>query len=141
MTLSAAIFAQQPPKPTEGDFTLHNFRFRSGEVLPELKMHYTAYGKPVTDAKGRISNAVMILHGTTGSGQQFTSERFAGVLFGPSQLLDANRYYIILPDSIGHGHPASRATACTPGFRITTTTLRRSTRCLLTASELITCAS
>ena len=104
MYLSTAAFAQAPPKPSEGDFTLHNFHFHSGEVLPELRVHYTTYGKPVTDAKGRVSNAVMILHGTTGSGQQFTSERFAGVLFGPGQLLDGNRYYIILPDSIGHGH-------------------------------------
>ena len=100
--ISAA--AQEPPKPTEGDFIAHNFHFKSGESLPELRLHYTTYGKPVTDAHGHVTNAVMVLHGTTGSGQQFTGARFAGVLFGPGQLLDASRYFIILPDSIGHGH-------------------------------------
>ena len=83
---------------------VHNFRFRSGEVLPEMNLHYATYGKPVTDSAGRVTNAVMVLHGTTGSGQQFVSPRFAGVLFGPGQLLDATRYFIILPDSIAHGH-------------------------------------
>lgn len=102
--LSEAIFAQEIPRPSEGDYVVRNFHFRSGETLPEMKLHYATYGKPAMDAKGRVSNAVMVLHGTTGSGQQFTSPRFAGVLFGPGQLLDASRYYIILPDSIGHGH-------------------------------------
>src|SRR5579864_698793 len=101
---SAFASAQEPPKPTEGDFTVHNFRFRSGELLPEMNLHYATYGKPVTDSAGRVTNAVMVLHGTTGTGQQFTSARFAGVLFGPGQLLDANRYFIILPDSLAHGH-------------------------------------
>lgn len=96
--------AQDVAKPTEGDFVAHNFQFRSGEVLPDLKLHYATYGKPVTDASGRVTNAVIILHGTTGSGQQFVRSSFAGVLFGPGQLLDTNRYFIILPDSIGHGH-------------------------------------
>jgi homoserine O-acetyltransferase len=91
------------PQPHEGDFIVRGFRFKSGEVLPETRLHYATYGKPFADSTGRIANAVMILHGTTGSGQQFTGERFAGVLFGPGQLLDATRYFIILPDSIGHG--------------------------------------
>lgn len=95
--------AQQLPQPSEADFLVKDFHFRSGEVLPELRLHYATYGKPVIDASGRITNAVIILHGTTGSGQQFVGERFAGVLFGPSQLLDASKYFIILPDSIGHG--------------------------------------
>ena len=94
---------QASPAANEGDFVVHNVRFRSGESLPEMTLHYTTLGKPMKDASGKVSNAVMILHGTTGSGHQFMSERFAGVLFGPGQLLDANRYYIILPDSIGHG--------------------------------------
>ena len=93
----------QPPSPTEGTFTVHNFHFRSGETLPEMKLHYTTFGKPVTDSAGRVTNAVLILHGTGGSGKQFVGEQFAGVLFGPGQLFDANRYFIILPDSIGHG--------------------------------------
>jgi len=104
LAVSALASAQEPPKPAEGDFKVHNFRFRSGEVLPEMNLHYATYGKPLTDAAGRVTNAVMILHGTTGSGQQFTGARFAGILFGPGQLLDANRYFIILPDSIAHGH-------------------------------------
>ena len=83
---------------------MHNFHFRSGEALPEMRLHYATYGTPSRDASGRVTNAVMILHGTTGSGQQFTGARFAGVLFGADQLLDVNRYFIILPDSIGHGH-------------------------------------
>src|ERR1700719_6488 len=97
--------AQQAPAPatSEGDFVLHNFQFHSGESLPELRLHYTTLGKPVKDAGGHTTNAVLILHGTGGTGQQFFAPQFAGVLFGPGQLLDAARYYIILPDGIGHG--------------------------------------
>ncbi len=96
-------FSQQAPEPAEGNFVIHDFHFRSGEVLPEMRLHYLTYGKPVSDATGRVTNAVMILHGTTGSGQSFTHANFAGVLFGRGQLLDTNKYFIILPDSIGHG--------------------------------------
>jgi homoserine O-acetyltransferase/O-succinyltransferase len=97
--------AQQTPPPgvTEGDFVVHDFNFRSGETLPELRLHYTTLGKPVHNAEGRVTNAVLILHGTGGTGHQFLIPIFAGELFGPGQLLDAARYYIILPDSIGHG--------------------------------------
>ncbi|HET9409979.1 MAG TPA: alpha/beta fold hydrolase [Candidatus Sulfotelmatobacter sp.] len=101
---SAPGYGQEIPKPAEGDFVTHNFHFHSGETLPELNLHYATYGKPVTDAAGRVTNAVLILHGTTGTGQQFVRPSFAGVLFGPGQLLDTNRYFVILPDSIGHGH-------------------------------------
>ena len=93
----------QPPAGTEGDYVVENFRFRSGEVLPQLKLHYTTFGSPQRDASGKVTNAVLILHGTTGTGKQFVSPQFAGVLFGPGQLLDATRYFIILPDGIGHG--------------------------------------
>ena len=95
--------AQNAPISTEGDFVAQNFQFRSGEVLPSLRLRYMTFGTPKRDASGRVTNAVMILHGTTGSGKQFVSPQFAGVLFGPGQLLDATRYYIILPDGIGHG--------------------------------------
>jgi homoserine O-acetyltransferase len=97
--------AQQPPgaRGTEGDFVVHHFQFHSGESLPELRLHYATLGKPVRDAAGHTTNAVLILHGTGGSGQQFFQPQFAGVLFGPGQLLDAARYFIILPDGIGHG--------------------------------------
>src|SRR6202050_5013044 len=90
-------------KPVEGDYVLAGFRFASGEMLPELRMHCTVLGKAHRDAHGRIDNAVLILHGTGGSGHSFLSDRFAGVLFGKGQLLDSNRYFIILPDGIGHG--------------------------------------
>ncbi len=89
--------------PQDGDFVVRDFRFNSGEVLPELRLHYTTLGTPARDASGRVTNAVVILHGTGGSGRQFLSPQFAGVLFGPGQLLDASRYFIILPDAIGHG--------------------------------------
>jgi len=97
------IASAAPPAPAEGDYTVPEFRFDSGESLKDLRLHYTTYGKPVRDAAGHVTNAVLIIHGTGGSGQQFTGDKFAGVLFGPGQLLDASRYYIILPDNIGHG--------------------------------------
>ncbi|MEP6885065.1 MAG: alpha/beta fold hydrolase [Gammaproteobacteria bacterium] len=89
--------------PYEGDYILHDFHFASGEVLQELRLHFTALGKPKHDAHGRVSNAVLILHGTGGSGRSLLNEHFAGVLFGKGQLLDSSRYFIILPDGIGHG--------------------------------------
>ena len=91
------------PPPAEGDFNVKNFKFRSGETLAELRLHYTTFGKPVRNVAGRVTNAVLILHGTGGSGRQFLQPIFADELFGPGQLLDANRYFIILPDGIGHG--------------------------------------
>ena len=87
----------------EGDVVLRDFRFRSGERLPELRMHYATLGTPHRDAQGRIDNAVMVLHGTGGSGRQFVQPQFADELFGPGQPLDLARYYVILPDNIGHG--------------------------------------
>src|SRR5581483_5425753 len=101
--LASALFAQDVPKPAESDFLIHNFHFRSGETLPELRMHYATYGSPQRDADGRVTNAVMVLHGTGGSGQQFVRAEFAGELFGPGQLLDSTEYFIILPDNVGHG--------------------------------------
>jgi len=107
----AILPAQLPAQQTsaaklatsEGDYVSHDFHFQSGETLPELRLHYTTLGKPERDASGRVTNAVLILHGTGGSGHQFLAPQFADVLFGPGQLLDANRYFIILPDNIGHG--------------------------------------
>lgn len=90
-------------RPVEGDYVAENFRFASGETLPELRLHYTVLGKPHRNAQGRVDNAVLILHGTGGSGRGFLTERFSGVLFGKGQLLDTGRYYVILPDGIGHG--------------------------------------
>ena len=106
LVLSAIPCAAQQaatPATVEGDFVAKNFKFRSGESLPELRLHYTTLGKPSRDAQGRVTNAVLILHGTGGTGHQFLSPIFAGELFGPGQLLDTAHYYIILPDGIGHG--------------------------------------
>src|SRR5664279_1127904 len=108
--------AQNALTSTEGDFVAQNFHFRSGEVLPSLRLHYTTFGTPKRDASGRVTNAVKVLHGTTGSGKQFVSPQCAGVLFGPGQLLDAARYYIILPDGIGHGKSSKPSDGLHAGF-------------------------
>ncbi len=91
------------PEPVQGDFVIRNFRFASGETLPELRMHYRTYGTARRDARGVVRNAVLVMHGTGGTGAQFVSRTFAGELFGPGQPLDASRFFIILPDDIGHG--------------------------------------
>ncbi len=100
---ATAIFATPYPAPTEGDFTIRDFKFASGETLPELRIHYRTIGKPEKDAHGKTRNAVLIMHGTTGSGAQFIRPEFAGELFGAGQPLDATKFFIILPDGIGHG--------------------------------------
>jgi len=89
--------------PTEGDYTIRDFKFQSGETLPELRIHYRTLGKPRTDAQGKTTNTVLIMHGTTGSGAQFIRPEFAGELFGKDQPLDATKFFILLPDGIGHG--------------------------------------
>jgi homoserine O-acetyltransferase len=101
-SLRAEPPAASPP-PVENDYVIRDFHFASGETLPELRLHYTTYGKPRRDAHGKVDNAVLILHGTGGSGRSLINEHFAGVLFGKGQILDANKYFIILPDGIGHG--------------------------------------
>jgi homoserine O-acetyltransferase len=92
------------PAPTEGDYTIRNFKFQSGETLSELRLHYRTLGKPEKDAQGKTTNAVLIMHGTTGSGAQFVPRpEFADELFGKGQPLDATKFFIVLPDGIGHG--------------------------------------
>ena len=86
-----------------GDFVAKDFRFRDGEKMAELRLHYRTLGTPARDAAGQVRNAVMILHGTGGTGAQFLQPQFDEELFGPGQLLDTSKYYIILPDGIGHG--------------------------------------
>jgi len=109
VVISAVIAAAQPslaadkPTPAEADYVAHDFHFKSGETLPELRLHYATFGKPERDASGKVTNAVLILHGTGGTGHQFLAAQFADVLFGPGSLLDATRYFIVLPDNIGHG--------------------------------------
>lgn len=107
---TAVAMAQQPtPAPTPqlsgkgGDFFIKDFKFENGETLPELKLHYVTFGTPVKDSSGKVMNAVIINHGTGGAHTQFLGRGFAGVLFGKGQLLDAEKYFIIIPDSIGHG--------------------------------------
>jgi homoserine O-acetyltransferase len=105
LVCTATAGAQEPPAlPTQqGDFTVRDFKFQSGETLPELKLHYTTLGTPFRDHSGRVTNAVLVLHGTGGDGHQFLRPQFAGVLLVPGGLLDPARYFIILPDDIGHG--------------------------------------
>ena len=91
------------PGAIEADYVVKDFHFQSGETLPELRMHYLALGKPQRDKRGVVRNAVIVLHGTTGTGSQFLRAEFAGELFGKGQPLDVTRYYVILPDNIGHG--------------------------------------
>ena len=91
------------PAPVEGDYTIRDFKFASGESLPELRLHYRTIGKADKDEAGRTRNAILITHGTTGSGAQFIRPEFAGELFGKDLPLDATKYFIVLPDGIGHG--------------------------------------
>jgi homoserine O-acetyltransferase len=89
--------------PLEGDFSLNNFQFTAGETLAALRIHYRTLGEPRRDGRGVVDNAVLLLHGTGGSGGQFMTPEFAGELFGPGQPLDVSRYFVVLPDGIGHG--------------------------------------
>jgi homoserine O-acetyltransferase/O-succinyltransferase len=109
--LSAAVLllsvsvarAADYPAPVEGDYIAHDFKFGTGETLPQLRLHYRTIGTPQRNAAGKVTNAVLILHGTGGSGQGFLSPTYAGELFGAGQPLDATQYFIVLPDGIGHG--------------------------------------
>jgi len=108
--LALAAFSTARPQQAQialpiqqGDYLAHNFKFGTRETLSDLRLHYRTLGQPKRDASGHVSNAVLILHGTGGTGAQFLGPQFAGVLFEPGQLLDAAKYYIILPDGIGHG--------------------------------------
>jgi homoserine O-acetyltransferase len=105
LAVSARAFAQPAPFPTpvEGDFVARDYVFTSGERLAEVKIHYRAVGTPRKDADGVVRNGVLILHGTGGSGAGFLSATYGGRLFGKGQPLDAEKYFIILPDNVGHG--------------------------------------
>jgi homoserine O-acetyltransferase len=93
LTFAANAQGAPYPAPVEGDFVIRDFHFTDGGSLPELRIHYRTFGKPRTDAHGVVRNAVLILHGTSGTGE----------LFGAGQPLDAAQYFIVLPDGIGHG--------------------------------------
>ncbi|HXQ17569.1 MAG TPA: alpha/beta fold hydrolase [Caulobacteraceae bacterium] len=111
MTAAAQPASQPPPaatqptqpEPVQGDFVIRDFHFASGESLPALKLHYYTFGTPHRDAAGHVDNAVLIMHGTGGTGHSLIRPEFTGELIGPGQLLDASRYYLIFPDDIGHG--------------------------------------
>jgi homoserine O-acetyltransferase len=113
---AAEPVAGWPATPVEGDFTVRDFRFASGEVLPEVRIHYRTLGRIDRDAGGNVRNAVLILHGTGGEGGRFVGgakEIFANELFGAGQPLDASRYFIVIPDNLGHG----RSTKPSDGLR------------------------
>lgn len=120
--LSCAVaVAADYPAPVEGDFTIADFRFTSGETLPELKVHYRTVGTIERDANGTVRNAVLILHGTGGEGGGFVRQGgagdiFAAELFGAGQPLDATRYFIVLPDGIGHGKSSKPSDALRAKF-------------------------
>jgi len=107
--LSALLMGGSPaaaatyPGPVEGDHIIRNFRFTTGDILPELRIHYRTIGTPQRDQAGVVRNAVLILHGTSGTGAGFLEPAFAGQLFEQGQLLDGNTHFIILPDAIGVG--------------------------------------
>jgi homoserine O-acetyltransferase/O-succinyltransferase len=100
---TAPVAAIAGVAPVSGDFVIKDFTFTSGEKLPELRIHYMTLGTLKRDAQGKATNAVLVMHGTNGSGQQFARPQFADVLFRPGQPLDLTKYYVILPDDIGHG--------------------------------------
>jgi homoserine O-acetyltransferase len=109
MSLAPATPPAAPPAPAvtwptvDGFITLPNFRFGSGETLPELKLHYLTLGTPHRNAAGHVDNAVLLLHGTGGNAHSLMNPVFSNVLFGPGQPLDITKYFLILPDDIGHG--------------------------------------
>ncbi|TWV93032.1 alpha/beta fold hydrolase [Chitinophaga pinensis] len=104
LLLSVAAYGQPAyPRPKEGNYTIEHYMFENGQALATLNLHYYTIGTPKKGKDGKINNAVLIMHGTTSAATAFLSKQFAGELFGPGQLLDASRYFIILPDAIGHG--------------------------------------
>lgn len=118
LALTLVLSQVRPSAPTvvEADFVMKDFTFTSGEKLPELRIHYRTLGTPRKDAQGVVRNAVLIMHGTGGTGGQFTGRNFAGELFGPGQPLDAATYFIILPDDIGHGGSSKPSNALRAKF-------------------------
>jgi homoserine O-acetyltransferase len=108
--------AAQSLRTAHGAFVIKNFRFTSGEILPALRLHYRTLGKPVRDAGGQVRNAVLIMHGTGGNGAQFEAPSFAGQLFVPGGLLDAGRYFLIMPDAIGFGQSSKPSDALRARF-------------------------
>jgi len=105
MSTPAAASAPAPINwPThDGNYDVENFHFRSGETLPKLHLHYLTLGSPHRDQAGHVDNAILLLHGTGGDAHTLLNPVFSNVLFGPGQPFDISRYFLILPDDIGHG--------------------------------------
>jgi homoserine O-acetyltransferase len=116
LALALPALAADYPAPVEGTLTLTDFRFQSGAVLPELRLHYRTIGTPQRGPDGDITNAVLIVHGTTGSGASLLRPEFAGELFRKGGVLDATRYYIVLPDALGHGRSSKPSDGLRAGF-------------------------
>ena len=107
--------------PLERDFVLKDFRFASGQVLPELRQHYLTLGEPRKNAAGEVENAVLLVHNTGGSARIWLEPGLAGELFGAGQPLDAGRYFLIIPDCIGFGRsskPSDGLRARFPNYRL-----------------------
>ena len=115
-SFALSVWAADYPAPYQGGWIVRDFRFHTGEVLPELKLYYTTVGAP-------SGEPVLVLHGSTGAGTNMLNANFAGELFGPGQPLDANRYFIILPDALGAGKSSKPSMACARASRNTTTTI------------------
>ncbi len=113
------VRAAEYPQPTQGDYVIHDFHFHNGATLPELKIHYRTVGKPQRDEKGVVRNAVLIMHGTTGSGKQFDVPGFAGELFGKASCSMPRSTSSSCPTTSATANRANPATACTPSFQIT----------------------
>jgi homoserine O-acetyltransferase len=109
LSISASAMAADYPAPKQGDWIARDFKFHTGEVMPELRLHYTTVGEP-------SGQPVLVLHGTGGSGASMLTPGFAGELFGAGQPLDAAKYYIIIPDGIGHGKSSKPSDGMKTGF-------------------------
>lgn len=109
LSISAAAMAADYPAPKQADWIARDFKFHTGEVMPELRLHYTTVGEP-------SGQPVLVLHGTGGSGASMLTPSFAGELFGAGQPLDAAKYYIIIPDGIGHGKSSKPSDGMKTGF-------------------------
>lgn len=109
------------PEQRESDFIIRDFRFGSGETLAELRQHFITFGIPERDASGRITNAVLLIHNTTGTGKSWLEPTLGGELFGPGQPLDATKHLIVIPDIVGFGQsskPSDGLRARFPHYRL-----------------------
>lgn len=107
------------PDQRESDFIIKDFHFGSGETLPELRQHFLTFGIPERDASGSITNAVLLIHNTAGTGKSWLEPTLGGELFGPGQPLDATKHFIVIPDIIGFGQSSKPSDGLRARFPIT----------------------